>query len=373
MSANLQILVDSVDEGLMVVSPEGLVRLANRAAAALFPVVLGKRLAAEEIMVQVSAAARGYVRLPMEFEIDAPTKSGARDRLHLKLIDSPLGGGYLLIIRNVSETARYETIVANFANLIAAEIEAPMTTFSHKLGQLLVDLCPDAEQREALGEESRAIMRQGAEIAGRVKQLATFAQVFSKAPLVSSERIPVMDIVSALLVRVRPLLEARDIKFHMSGLSQELPVIYGSRDWLVEALYGYIEHMVLNCRVHSDLELLARPYGNYVSLQIRNHGRGLPKHSDARSFLPFGQLGQGKGKDEKHALGLGLALCKQVVELLHGSMRLIDEDGDITAFVMEMPAGAPPSAANGNLDAEQARRYAEDLTRLMQRQRKVKS
>ena len=373
MSANLQILVDSVNEGLMIVSPDGLVRLANRAASALFPVAVGRRLAAEEVMVQVAAAARGYVRLPLEFEIDAPAKGGMRDRLHLKLIESPLGGGYLLIIRNVSESARYETIVANFANLMAAEVEAPMKTFSHKLGQLLVDLVPDAEKREAMSDEARAILRQGEEIAGQIKQLATYAQVFSKTPLISTERIPVMELVSALLVRVRPLLEARDIKFHMSGLSEELPVIYGSRDWLVEALYGYIEHMVRHCRLRSDLELLARPYGNYVSLQIRNHGRGLPKHNDSRSFLPFGHLGAEKGQEGSHGLGLGLALCKQIVELLHGSMRLIDEDGDITAFVMEMPAGAPPTVTNGNLDAEQARRYAEDLTRLMQRQRKVQS
>lgn len=240
MSENLQILVDSIDEGLMIVSPEGVVRLANRAASALFPVTVGHRLAAAEVLVQVSAAARGYVRLPMEFEIDAPNKSGIRDRLHLKLIESPLGGGYLVIIRNISESARYETIVANFANLIAAEIEAPMNTFSQKIGQLLVDLVPDAERREVLGDEAKGIMRQGNEIAGRVKQLAIFAQVFAQAPLVSNERIPVLDLVSALLIRVRPLLEERDIKFHMSGLSQELPVIYGSRDWLVEALYGYI-------------------------------------------------------------------------------------------------------------------------------------
>jgi hypothetical protein len=39
---------------------------------------------------------------------------------------------------------------------------------------------------------------------------------------------------------------------------QELPVIYGSRAWLVEALYGYIEYMVKNCRLRSDLELQIR-------------------------------------------------------------------------------------------------------------------
>lgn len=371
MANNLQILVDSVDEGLLIVSPEGAVRLGNQAAGKYFQIALGQKLAAEEVMVQISAAARGYVRLPLEFEIDAPGQKGAADRLRLKMIDSPLGGGYLIIIRNISEEARYENIMANFANLIAVELGEPMGRFSGGLGRLLSDLVPELEQREALSEEMRAILRDGEQLVGRVTQLATFAQLFSKSPILASERIPVMDLVSALLIRVRPLLEARDIKFHIAGVSGELPVIYGSREWLVEALFGYIEYMLQNCSVRSDLELLARPYGNFISLQIRNHGRGLPKHGDVRSFLPFGQSAPGSSTTGAAGLGLGMALCKHVVELHHGSMRLNDEDGDITSFVLELPAGAPPESISPNLGAEQAKRYAEDLTRLMQRQRKA--
>jgi signal transduction histidine kinase len=375
MSANLQILVDSIDQGLLIVSPEGLVRLTNQAATQMFPVILGKRLAVEEVLVQVTAAARGYVRLPLEFEINTPGQGCDCDRLHLKLMDSPLGGGYLVLVRNASEEARFETIIANFANLLVVELGAPMAHFSGRLNHLLVEAVPDLEKREALSAEMRTILGMGEEMAGRITQLAAFAQLFSKAPIFASERIPVMDLVSSLLVRVRPLLEERDIKFHMAGVSHELPVIYGSRDWLVEALYGYIEHMVKNCRIRSDLELQARPYGNYVSLQIRNHGRGLPKKAETRSFLPFGQMANNTkaGVSPNNNLGLGMALCKHVVELHRGSMKLNEEDGDITAFVLELPAGAPSETTNPNLDAEQARRYAEDLTRLMQRQRKVQA
>lgn len=375
MSANLQILVDSIDQGLLIVAPDGVVRLTNQAATRMFHIILGKRLAAEEIMLQVTAAGRGYVRLPLEFEINAPGQSGDCDRLHLKLMDSPVGGGYLVLVRNASEEARYETIVSNLANLLSVELNEPMKAFSAGLGKLLAEAVPDLEKREALGAEIRKVLHQGEEMANRISQLASFSQLFAKAPILASERIPVMDLVSCLLVRVRPLLEERDIKFHMAGVSQELPVIYGSRDWLVEALYGYIEHMLKNCSVRSDLELQARPYGNYVSLQIRNHGRGLPQKAETRSFLPFGQMAQ-KGKAGGApvlSLGLGMALCKHVVELHRGSMKFNDEDGDITAFVLELPVGAPSETANPNLDAEQARRYAEDLTRLMQRQRKTQT
>lgn len=373
MAANLQVLVDSLDEGMLVVSPEGIVRLSNQAANRFFPIVVGKRLVVEELMVQVSAAARGYIRLPFEFEIEGPEAGGERDRLLLKLMESPLGGGFLVVIRNISEQARYENIISNFANLMVVEMQLPMSTLASQLGRLLVDLVPDMERREALGDEMLQIVQQGESMVSRVVQLATFAQLFARSPILASERIPVMDLVAALTQRARSLLEARRIKLLFATGNQELPVIYGSRAWLVEALYGYIEHLVRNCRVSSDLELQIRPYGNFISLQIRNHGRALSKHAGSAAFKPFTQgLGAPDAGGGMSGIGLGLALCKHVVELHKGSMKFNEEDGDITAFVLELPAGAPPEDVNPELGAEQARRYAEDLSRLMQRQRNAK-
>lgn len=375
MSGNLQVLVDSFDEGVLIIGTDGVVRLANQAATRFFPIVLGKRLEVEEVQVQISAAARGYLRLPLEFELDILSTVNTTDRLHLKLLESPIGGGYLLLLRNITETARHDAIISNFANIVDADIGGAVAAFSQRLAGLLVDLVPDVGRREMLSEQMRTVLRQGEMLAGRMVELATFAQLFSKSPVLASERIPVMELVSALLARVRPLLEERDISLHIAGVAQDLPVIYGSRDWLVEALNGYIDHMLQNCRVRSDLELQIRPYGNFLSLQIRNHGRAQPKQASARKVLPTGAAAKGNtpGKADLPRLELGMALCKHVVELHRGSMKLKDEDGDITAFVLELPAGAPSESINPNLNAEQAKRYAEDLTRLMQRQRKASS
>lgn len=44
MSANLQILFDSIDQGLLILSPDGVVRFSNVAATSLFNLTLGKPL-----------------------------------------------------------------------------------------------------------------------------------------------------------------------------------------------------------------------------------------------------------------------------------------------------------------------------------------
>lgn len=369
MSANLQVLLDSIDQGLLIVSPDGVVRLLNSAANQLLPSQPGKRLCAEEIRVQINAAARGYVRLPMELEIEVPG-SGGDDHLQVKLMDSPVGGGYLILVRNISAQARCENLVTNFANLLDVELRQPMLGFAQALNGLLAELVPDLDVREALSERMRLTLRQGEMLAGRVDQLAAFAQVFAKSPLLANDRVPVLDLVGALLLRVRPLLEKRNIKLDVSRVSGDLPVVYGSRGWLVEALYGYVEHLVLECRVKSDLELAARPYGNFIELQIRNHGRSVNRQADGKNVLPFAAAMA--GKNAPHTLGLGLPLCRHVVELHRGHLKLTEEDGEITALILELPTGAPPDSDASDQDSQQVRRYAEDLSRLMQRQRQAR-
>lgn len=107
MAPGMQNLFDSLDEGLLMVSPKGVVRLANQAAMRLFPVIVGQPLATDEILAQVSAAHRGHVRLPVEFEMAAPRPGASQDRLRVRLMLSPVGGGFLLVVHNQTEALNY--------------------------------------------------------------------------------------------------------------------------------------------------------------------------------------------------------------------------------------------------------------------------
>lgn len=374
MSANLQELIDSVEEGLLIVGPEGTVKIANRAASEALRATPGKPLAADEIRVQLAAVARGYARLPLHLDIQSLTDP--EEILGVRIAPSPVGGGYLITLRKLGEIQRYRTVIANLATLLDTELGHAMQSFSEALRETLRKTLHDLpEARQAAEADARQLHATGEQLIGQVTQLATFAEAFANKPVVATDRIEVGGLIKGLLQRASPLLSGRNLKLHVSWPANlELPVIYGSRDWLVEALYGYVEYLVCHCQIESDLELQVRPYGNFVSLQFHNHGLVVSKDVAARSSLPFGRAltrpAEVQGL-EPHTLGLGLALCKHVIELHRGGVRLEESDDIASSLCIELPAGAPPETVNPQLGAEQARRYAEDLTRLMQRQRQL--
>ncbi len=375
MSANLQILIDSIDDGLVVVGQDGIVKLANRTATTLLRALPGKRLPSEEINGQLISLLRGYARPPVTMTVQAGPD---RDQsLQLKISTSPVGTGYLINIHNLGEVQRYQTAILNLATLLRTELGESLASFNVTARELLRELTSDEGRGGDTANRLEQVRQEGENLIGKMVQMAGFAEAFAHRPLLASDRIELMPLLQALVQRAQGLLDNRRLKLHLRVPGNvDLPVIYGSHDWLVEALYGYIEYLVCHCNVTSDLEISVRPLGNFACLQIRNHGRGLTRSNESRAAMPFGQATHnhhGASHKAPRTLGLGMALCKQVIELHRGGIRLEEEEGEVSSLFVELPAGAPPQAVNPDLGAEQAKRYAEDLTRLMQRQRKAAS
>ena len=219
-------------------------------------------------------------------------------------------------------------------------------------------------------EKLHSVMQQGHLLVNNIFQLATYAETFSKSPILAVDRILVEELISLLLARLRPLMEQRSINIHFAGASNELPVIYGSRDWLLEALVGYIEYMVKRCGAQHQIEFQIRPFGNFLSFHLNNQGKRVAKNVPQKNFMPFSELGNKHAKAQgESSLNLSLPICKRVIELHHGLLKVKEEENEISMLTIELPVGAPPEDIAPHLGAEQARRFAEDLSRLMQRQR----
>ncbi len=373
MNQSMRKLFDSLRDGVVIVSAEGLVRYANQAAVQGLSPIPGKLLPSESIRHQVRAAWQGYVKLPLTLEVDAPNQNREVDRLRVTLMQSPVGEDYVVVMHNVTEAQFYEHTVNNLAEILNQELNVPFQALARSLEELMgqlgaapnegtVSLTPPIDPEE-FHSQAEKVIATGAGVIQRLNQLVLMSETFSHSPMLEKDRIVPRDLVSEVLLLAKPALAARRIRVSMVGVDDNLPGLYGSRRWLPRALAEHVQHMAANAKNDADLLLTVKGGGNFIIFHFNNCGRGIPAHLKERAFLPFHK---GSESQDVAGLGLGLALCKRVVDLHKGHIRFVENDGEISELIIELPAGGMAQEQD-TAAIEQAQRYAQDLARLMQR------
>lgn len=74
-----------------------------------------------------------------------------------------------------------------------------------------------------------------------------------------------------------------------------------------------------------------------ISISVKDTGIGIPAERQSRIFGLYQQAGLDP-RAEKEGCGIGLYLVKTFVELHHGNIRVISEEGKGSEFIIELPA-----------------------------------
>jgi len=109
-----------------------------------------------------------------------------------------------------------------------------------------------------------------------------------------------------------------------------------------------LENLIENAMRHSPaggvigIEVAAE--GDAVELRVSDTGRGMAAEELAHVFDRYYRVDRGEAADAGHA-GLGLAICRRIVELHGGSIRAESRPGAGTCFVVRLPVAAPQLSA----------------------------
>jgi signal transduction histidine kinase len=74
-----------------------------------------------------------------------------------------------------------------------------------------------------------------------------------------------------------------------------------------------------------------------VDISVRDSGCGIPPENLDRIFEPFFSTKTNADKPDRRGLGLGLAICRDMIEELDGTIRVASEVGVGTTFTINLP------------------------------------
>ncbi len=118
--------------------------------------------------------------------------------------------------------------------------------------------------------------------------------------------------------------------------SEEPIVIEGDRARLMQVL----QNLIINAINHSDksttITISYSQQPDHTKICIKDCGKGISRENQAQIFDPFVQAEQ----QGKNGFGLGLAICKRLVEAHEGELGFDSKEGEGTTFWVKLPREA---------------------------------
>lgn len=168
-----------------------------------------------------------------------------------------------------------------------------------------------------------------------MSRLESGGLVLKRAP------VHIQDVVGAALRHLQKCLRDRTVQTDISG---DLPLLNIDDVAVEQVLVNLLNNAVEYSPASESICLSARSLGAWVEVRVRDHGPGLPPGAEERIFDKFFRVSPfGPGRPSRGA-GLGLAICKAVVQGHGGCIdaRTLDDGGAEFRFTLPVAANASP-------------------------------
>lgn len=207
-----------------------------------------------------------------------------------------------------------------------------------------LDMETQHELLETIHEESDRLSR-------LVENLLRLTQLSSGNVKVTKEWFPVEELLGSALGRLEHSLGSRDVRI---DLNPSMLMAHCDSVLVEQAFINLLENA---CRYSPDgtaIEIRGEQMGKRTRLEIADHGPGISKEDQERVFGKF-QRGEQAIADSR-GVGLGLAICKAVMDAHGGKITVSDAESGGAVFRLELFADELPPTA----DESSADDYTED-------------
>lgn len=292
------------------------------------------------ITLPVSAGAEDLGFLRVERAEDAPPLTDA-ERLELETI-AALAAGALLRIRQgeLAARARADEQSERLRNLLLSslghDLRTPLTVLSGTVAGLL--RMRRKLPREAM-EEITLLSRQIGDLQKFTGNLLRMASISSGKLKLNREPYDFKEILGVALKRIEELREDRQVRIEVNGA---LPLVDMDGALVEQVLVNLMENAIRHTEPQGVIAIRLERRGPFLKTTITDDGPGLPPGEEEAVFERFrtGLEGQSDRKPGGH--GLGLAICRGIVDAHGGHIEARNRtDGTGASFSFTLPFAEP--------------------------------
>jgi two-component system sensor histidine kinase KdpD len=230
---------------------------------------------------------------------------------------------------------------------------ALLSTVSHDLRTPLAAITGAAttlrdDPRPASGPERSELLDTICEEADRldrlVRNLLDMTKVEAGALKIKREWVPLEEIIGSALTRLEKALSDRPVE---TLLPAQLPLLSVDAVLLEQVFVNLIENAIKYTPAQSAIEIRANIADGRVIITVSDRGPGLPAGAQSRVFEKFYRA----SSSVMPGAGLGLAICRGVVEAHGGEISAENREGGGATFAISLPLSPDAPSVPVDVDA----------------------
>jgi signal transduction histidine kinase len=235
---------------------------------------------------------------------------------------------YLAILRDVSQRWEIERLRRQFTSIVGHELKNPLTMI-RGYAELLKVNPTQARAADIILEQSDHLLR-------LIQDISDISRLEAGQLELRPRDVDLMDLVRDATQRAQTVAAGRIIDL---DAPEHQPSGWWDADRVAQVLHNLLFNAIKYSPPTSTIFVRVRNLGEAAEIAVSNGGEGIPQESLSRLFDAFYRTEQAV-ESGAQGLGLGLYICKLLVEAHNGQLWVDSTPGAQTTFTFTLPYAA---------------------------------
>lgn len=340
-------VVDTVVDGILTIDRRGIVNSFNPAAEKMFAYRAEEVIGRNVSMLMPEPYHRehdGYLEnylstgerkiIGIGREVVGLRKDGSTFPLDLAVSEMVVSGEQMFtgIVRDITHRKRVERMKNEFVSTVSHELRTPLTSIRGSLGLVLGGVAGE------LPQQARHLIDIAYSNCERLVELINDildVEKIAAGKLAFKYRVqPIMDLVEQALESNQAYGQEFGVSFKLTQRAEGKVKVDPNR--LLQVMANLLSNAAKFSPRDSQVEIAVDSLGESVRVSVLDHGEGIPQEFHDHIFKKFSQADSSDIR-QKGGTGLGLVICKSIIENMGGTIDFESKEGQGCRFFYELP------------------------------------
>ncbi len=228
-----------------------------------------------------------------------------------------------------------EQLRNSLLSAISHDLRTPLSAIVGASSTLIRD--DDKLDIHSRQELEQAIYDEAVRMSSLANNLLDMARLQAGAVVLNRQWQPLEEVVGGALAGLGARLASHPVSVR---LPQELPLVEIDGLLMERVFVNLLENAVKYTQPGTPIEISALVEENALIVSVSDRGPGIPAGEEVRIFEKFHRVAN---EGNQGGAGLGLAICRAIVETHRGRIWADNQDGGGAAFHFSLPLGEPPT------------------------------